>query len=195
MPNKELEKKRVDSLSNYVEKLSEKYSKINVVRVDLAYKKPYSENITLGDMENDINHLFSNMRSKPSIFKDIVGYVLKKEHTEDKGMHAHVLFLFNGQKVQKDAYKGDQIGDYWKKITDNKGSYHNCNRNDYEKNGIGMIDHTDKEKKNILKEQVLPYLAKDEQSVDVTKRGKKTKALTRGVLPKTKSKAGRPRKK
>jgi hypothetical protein len=186
--------KRKESTKQYIDTLSEQYSKLNIVRVDLAYKKPYSQDITLEDANKDVNRMFNNMRSKPSIFKDKVGYICKKEYTEDKGLHLHTIIVYDGQKVQKDAFKGDEIGKYWNdEITKGKGSYHNCNRNNYEKNGIGMLDHRDTEKRKILDEKVISYLCKDEQDIGMLKENKKDRAFTRGTLPKKKGNIGRPR--
>lgn len=194
--NKKLESKRLSSTKEYIDELSKEYSKLNIVRVDLGYKKPHSNNVTLDEANKDFNRMLNNRRSKPSIFEDNVGYVCKKEYTEDKGVHLHALFIFNGQKVHKDKLKGKSIGEYWNdKITKNKGSYHNCNMNDYKDNGVGILDHRDSEKRKQLDEKVITYLCKDEQNVDPISRNKKDKSFTRGTIPKNKSKIGRPRKK
>ena len=188
--------KQFESTKKYIDALSANYSKINVVRMDLSYKKPHSDNMTLEDANKDINHMLSNRRSKPSIFKDQIGYVCMREYTEDRGVHFHTLFLYDGQKVVKDAHKADQIGEYWKnEITEGKGSYHNCNRNEYKQKGVGMLDHRDSKKRKILDDIVVKYICKEEQSVTTIKGDKKDRAFTRGTMPKSKEKAvGRPRK-
>ena len=198
--NKHLEKttaitnKRMASATEYIDELSDKYSRLNIVRVDLAYKKPYSDEITLERVNSDINRMLNNTRSKPTIFNDKVGYICKKEYTKDKGVHAHAIFIFNGQNVQNASFKADQIGSYWQnEITRGAGSYHNCNRNTYERNGIGMLEHKDKEKRKILDEDVVSYLCKDEQGIEALKTNKKDRAFTRGTLPKSKGNVGRPR--
>jgi hypothetical protein len=184
----------MESTKQYLDSLQEKYSKLNVVRVDLGYKKPHSKNITLDEVNEDFNHMLNNRRSKPSIFKDQVGYICKKEYTEDRGVHLHAVFLYDGQKVQKDSFKAEQIGEYWQQITDNKGSYHNCNRNKYEQSGIGMLDHRDSEKRNVLDDNVLSYLCKDEQDIEAVKDNSKVdRAFTRGTISGGKVKIGRPR--
>lgn len=197
--NKKKENKRLDSTKKYIDALQDKYSKINVVRVDLAYKKPHSEDTSLEDANTDITRMMNNRRSKPSVFKNQIGYVMKKEYTEDKGCHIHAAFIYDGQKVKKDSHKADQIGEYQEEITKEKGSYHNCNKNKYDKNGVGIIDHTDEEKREILDENVLSYLCKDDEDQDIEKtkedKDTKTRAFTRGTLPKDKSTKGRPRKK
>jgi len=193
MANKKKEQQRLESSKKYIDALSGMHSKLNIIRVDLGYKKPHSEDISLAEANRDINHMMRNRRSKPGIFKHQVGYMIKREYTEDKGVHAHVIFAFDGQKIKKDAHKADQICEYWKEITDEKGSGHNCNRNTYARNGIGMLDHRDSEKRKILDEDVIAYMTKDEQSVDFMK-DKKGRAYTRGSIPKNSNgNKGRPR--
>lgn len=191
--NKKCNKRLERSTQEYLDALSQKYSKLNIIRVDLAYKKPYSQTTTLEDANNDFNHMLNNTRSKPSIFEHKVGYVSKREHTEDKGIHLHTMFIFDGQNVQKDAFKADQIGKYWEEITKGKGSYHNCHRNTYERNGIGILEHNDSDKRKILYDTVIPYLCKEEQDVEPLKGNKKDRAFTRGTITKKEGKKGRPR--
>ena len=185
--------KRLNSTKEYVDALSQKHSKLNIIRVDLSYDKPHSQTTTLEEANNDFNHMLNNARSKPSVFKHKEGYVSKSEYTEDKGIHLHAMFIFAGQKVQKDAFKADQIGKYWEEITEGKGSYHNCHRNKYERNGIGMLEHNDSDKRAILYDKVISYLCKDEQDIEAMKNNPKDRAFTRGTLPKKEEKKGRPR--
>ncbi len=188
--------KRQDSAKKYLDSLFDNYSKLSVVRVDLAYKKPYSNSLELDDAIKNINRLKNNRRGKPSVFENNVGYIIKSEHTEDKGMHTHAIFFYDGNKVSKDTFKSKQIGEYWNStITNGKGTYHNCNMNNYEKNGIGMIDYKDKEKIGVLKDEVISYLCKDEQDISSLKGSKNYKSFIRGIIPKKKSSAGRPRTK
>ncbi len=185
--------KRLDSTKEYIDALSEDYSKLNIVRVDLAYKKPHSDNVTLEEATVDLDRMFNNMRSKPSIFKDKVGYVCKREFTKDRGVHFHTIFIYDGQKVLKDSFKAEQIGKYWEQLTEDKGSFHNCHRNKYERNGIGILDHRDSDKRKVLDEDVISYLCKDEQRIEPAEENKKARAFTRGAIPKSKGKIGRPR--
>ncbi|MBP6714199.1 MAG: hypothetical protein KA157_09705, partial [Aliarcobacter sp.] len=53
----------------------------------------------------------------------------------------------------------------------------------------------DENKRKILNEKVLTYLCKDLQSVDSLKTNTKDRTFTRGIAPKHKSNAGRPRNK
>lgn len=182
---------RKNSNQVYVDALQEKYSKILVVRLDLSYKKPYSNEITLEEATKDLNRLLNNRRNNQTIFEHNIGYIVKKEYSLDKGIHLHAFFFFNGQEKQKDSFIADQIGKYWnEKITKDKGTYYNCNRNKYPEHGIGMLIHTDKQKRAYL-DNAISYVCKDEQHV--MSKGKE-RSLVRSTIPRSKSKYGRRRK-
>lgn len=123
-------KRMIESTTKYLNEMFENTSKIQAIRVDLGYKKEHARKASLDDINKDLAHLLSNRRTKPSIFVDMIGYIAKREYTDDKGPHVHGFFFYDGQKIKKDAFKGDQIGKYWNnEITSGKGIYHNCNRN------------------------------------------------------------------
>lgn len=188
-------KKRGISTKKYLDDMFEQHSKILVVRVDCGYKKPYSDEITLDEMNKDITNVLNNRRTKPSVFEHNIGYIIKKEYTQDKGVHNHAIFMFDGQKVQNDEFKAQQIGEYWNQITCSKGSYYNCNKEKkkYINDGIGLINHKDENKRKILEKGVVSYLLKDEQSIDPIKEDKKSRSFVRGTIPSKKSKKGKPR--
>ena len=190
------EKKRQASNEKYIDVLQEKYSKICIVRVDLGYKKDENNqiNVTLEEINKDVDRLLNNRRNNLTTFEHNVGYVIKTESGKDRGPHIHALLLFDGNKVQKDIFKGDQIGKYWvDNITKGNGSYHNCNRNNYKEDATGMLDYRDTEKRRNLN-NAMAYLSKDEQSIDLLKENKKDRAIRRGTVPKEKSNKGRPRR-
>ena len=192
--DEEIEKKRLDSTKEYLDALQGKYSKLNVIRVDLAYIKPYSDDITLDDANDDFNRMLNNRRSN-SIFKNQVGYICKKEYTVDKGVHFHTVFFYNGQKVKNDVQKAIDIGNYWNDtITKNKGSFHNCNLDADKKygedNAVGMLDHRDDKKRKNL-DKAISYLCKDEQNLEPVKSNSKDKAFVRSTISKKKSNKGR----
>jgi len=193
--NKEL--KRLESTRLYLDALQDKHSKLLLVRVDLSYGE--KENVTLEQANKDFNRLLNNRRGKPKIFKHNIGYTEMVEHTDKKGVHFHTAFIFDGQKVSKDQIKGEQIGVHWRdNITNGKGIYYNCNRNDYgEHHGIGMLDHKDKEKRKNA-DGALAYLCKDDKDQDIQKvntNNATIKQFRRGRMPQSHSKQGRPRNK
>ena len=190
--------KREISAKRYIDKLQDRNSKLNVVRIDLGYKKPYSDSVTLDDVNKHIKKITSDTRSKPSIFEHKVGYIAKKEYTKDKGVHIHAVYFFDGQKVKNGAYKAKQIGEYWiESVTGGKGTYHNCNLNADDiygdNNALGILDHSDTEKREKL-DQAISYLHKEEQDIAPIKKSKGDRAFVRGIMPKTKNNKGRPRK-
>lgn len=188
--------KRLESTTKYIDALQDRYSKLCVIRVDLSYKKPFSDNTLLEGAIKDYDRMMLNRRGKQSVFKYQVGYICLKEYTPAKGIHFHVIVIYDGNKVQKDAYMADKIGKYWEEITNDRGSYHNCNRQKYKYRGIGMLDYSDTKKREILDEYVVSYLYKDDKKQDITpvKNNSKNRAFARGIMPKSKSNAGRPRK-
>ena len=187
------DKRRQASNEKYIDALQEKFSKVCVIRNDFGYKKDENNNvnITLDEANKHVNRFLSNRRNN-SVFDNNIGYIFKIEEGVDKGIHIHALILFNGNNVQNDKFKGDQLGQYWKKITNGKGSYHNCNRNNYKDNATGMLDYRDIEKRRNL-DKAMEYLAKDDQRVEALKENKKDRIIRRGTLPKEKGNKGRPR--
>jgi len=190
--------KREKSGTQLLDGLQEQYSKLCIVRTDFSYKKDKDGkvNVTLDEANADFNRFKNNRRGKPSVFKNQVGYMCLKEYTEDKGIHFHTLFIFDGNKVQKDAHMGDRIGEYWKEITKDRGSYYNCNRKKYKHKGVGMLNHADTEKREVLDKYVAFYLYKDDgdQELLPVKSNENDRAFVRSTIPKTKGKRGRPRK-
>ena len=190
-------KRMAQSTNKYLNELFEDTSKIQAIRVDLGYRKEYAREASLCDINRDISHLLNNRRTKQSVFENMVGYIAKREYTEDKGPHIHSFFFYDGHKVSKDAFKGDQIGNYWQnEITNGKGIFHNCNRekDKYSDCALGMIDHTDDAKRAVLNQKAIVYLCKTEQSIDPIKQTGRERFFTRGIAPKRKGNAGRPRK-
>lgn len=186
-------KRRQSSNEKFMDALQDNFSKICVVRVDLGYRKDETEKVTLEKVNKDIKRLLNNRRNN-SIFDDNLAYLLKTEHGEDKDVHVHSFFFYDGQKVQKDSIKGEAIGKYWSEnITNGKGTYYNCNRNDYKDNhAIGMLDYRNVEKRRNL-DNAMAYLAKEEQSIDLLKSNEKSRAIRRSTIPKSKGNKGRPR--
>ena len=139
-------------------------SRVAVIRLDLSYQDGKG---SANRLNSDLNKLRLNARSKPSIFKDQIGYVIKLEKGDNDNYHAHALFTFRGHKVRNHKYKAEQLGKYWQDtITKGDGLYHNCNTKEYDKNCLGVIERSNVDDVEALKENVLGYLCKDEQSIN-----------------------------
>ncbi len=188
-------KRRKESTEKYIDALLENNSKLCCVRVDLKYKQEFAKDVSLDTISKDLKRMLDNRRNNKTVFGNNLGYIIKKEVSDNGNPHLHALFFEDGNKVQKAAYKADQIGKYWNEdITKGKGCYENCNRREYKNNGIGMVDYTDEEKINNLKKHAVSYFYKTDQSMDALKINSKDRAIGRGAMPKPKSNAGRPRK-
>lgn len=148
-----------------VDALFRRFSKVLVIRVDLSYKLPESrpfdrQNLSHSDVRRDFRTLLKDLRTK--LFKtNFITYAWKLEYGPRTGYHYHVVFFFNGSNVMRDVDIAAQIGDHWsKKVAEGSGGCFNCNahKDKYPSNGIGLIDHRDTEKINVLKRLVLGYL-------------------------------------
>ncbi|MFZ4860392.1 MAG: hypothetical protein ACOYL3_28880 [Desulfuromonadaceae bacterium] len=193
---KKINKRIQNSTDVYFGELFDTYSKLNVIRLDLSYKKEIAENITTKEVKQDLNRLLNNRRHNQTVFGDCVGHLCKLEKGEDKGNHLHSMFFFDGHKIENDGYKASQIGKYWvDNITNGNGLHHSCNadKSKYKHVGVGMINHFDTEKRNILTNMVASYFAKEEQQVN-SDTSAKERTFFKGIVTKQKSNAGRPRK-
>ncbi|WP_181926058.1 YagK/YfjJ domain-containing protein [Pseudomonas citronellolis] len=183
--------KNLKEINRYIDALFGFYSRLLVLRVDLSYRKEYSD-ISLEKAISDRVRLFCNARSN-KIFSEMVGYVWKLEHGMEKGFHFHVMFFYDGSKVREDVTRAQRIGEYWKReITGYRGIYYNCNASKarYKSCGIGMINHDDALAIEWLR-QAAVYLAKSDlyMKVKTTRRG-----MGKGKMPAIKVRRGRPRR-
>lgn len=179
----------------YVNGLFDRFSRLEAIRIDFGYRHPIAHTITAEDAKADIEHFLNNRRGNKRIFAACVGYILKLEEGPEKGIHFHIVFFYDGAKVFKDGYIALQISQYWQELTEGRGTYYNCNasKNKYKRLGIGTISHNDEVKRNNLL-LAIKYLCKKEQYLRSTKLGSTCRVFSKGVLPREKSSAGRPRK-
>ncbi|MFU8928201.1 hypothetical protein [Acinetobacter puyangensis] len=182
--------------------------KLLVLRIDFGFKIPLDilnsvnqyndlkkDFHTLDKLEllkQKISQLLNNRRHN-KILNEIEGYILKFEHGIKKGFHVHAIFILDGNKHCKDSYFAQQITEYWRKITDDNGCTYNCHmaKRKYKKLGIGVIAHTDIEKRSTL-DVCLEYLCKQDQYF-IFQSLKRAKTIQISRPAKRRSNAGRPR--
>jgi len=196
---KEKAEKRYRSAELYIDALFKNRStKLLVLRLDLAYRREHAKGINVSEAKEDLAHLLNNRRSKPKLFRGWVGYIRKIEWSPQKGVHFHLVIFFCGHQREQDSYLARSIGDYWVRTTENRGTYWNCNdsKHDYKRCGIGMLETNDDEKRKILLDDVINYLAKNEQLLRPSElKSEGDKLFVTGIKPHERtSKAGRPRK-
>lgn len=152
-----------NSANKYIDSLFLIYKRLLVIRVDLSYRR--GTRTSFKGIQKDLQRLLNNRRSN-NIFKHEVGYIWKIEFAELKGHHMHFLLFYNGDMVQKDFYYAREVGKYWEKaITKGTGIHFNCNKNknSYLYCGVGMIDRSDTDLRNNLRDRVVSYLTKSTQ--------------------------------
>jgi len=162
--------KNYQSAMGYINKLLNKYQRLQVLRYDFHYKKdvdnPYQTEIkrkeNYSQAKKDFKHFLNNTRSN-KIFANMVGYVWKLGFDRMTGFHYHLMLFFcNEKKIQLDVNKAEMIGEYWNNtITKDKGRHFNFNKhkNQYKALGIGIIHRDDVKARGYLKKAV-EYLIK-----------------------------------
>ncbi|WP_372403525.1 inovirus-type Gp2 protein [Acinetobacter piscicola] len=144
------ENENTERLVRRMRKVSNRYSRILVVRLDLAYKKQYHHLIDVADFDNDMRILRQRINNQDRIFSGLIEYAWALEQGVKKGYHCHLLLVYRGHE-HKNAYGiAKRVGDVWAEITECQGYYFNCHDLDYlnqfEKMGrlgIGMIYRDD----------------------------------------------------
>lgn len=187
------------SMNTYVNQLFAKYSRLEVIRLDLGYAKEWRDWVTLEQAMANIERFFNN-RHHNKLFKHMVGYIRKVEWSTEKRFHFHLVLFFDGAQLWTDSHQSMMVGEYWNTtITQGKGKYYSCNlsKSNYKRLGIGTVKHDDQEKRENLK-LVIGYLCKSEQYLRVrsVKYGagiRKVRSIVRGQPPVAKSNRGRPR--
>lgn len=182
--------KRYIEYCSYSDALFNDCRTLLVLRVDLYYKNQYTGDIADCNITADLDHLLNNTRCN-SIFNFMKGYIAKLEFGADKDKHWHVIFFFDGSKINKNdhVYLAQSIGEYWvNTITNRSGAYWNVNANinQYDKlgiRGIGLIKAEDTVVRNNLKNRVIKYLCKTDQFIK-PKVGPNVRLYRRGNFPK-----------
>jgi hypothetical protein len=168
----------IDALFNYQDK------RLLVLRIDFSYAQEYISQITVDQAKKDLEHFLNNRRGNHTLFNHWAGYIYKLEWGLQKGIHFHLVIFYKGSKRWKDVYLAQEIGEYWRSITDGRGIYWNCNadKHSYPDLGIGMVHIDDAEKRQILLERVIGYLTKSEQYLRAKKLNKERCFVT-GIMP------------
>lgn len=113
-------KNNYSAINCYIAKLKNYCPTATVIRIDFGYKERHSKFVD--EIDKDIDRFYTNKRHKPSLFKELVGYITKLEYSFRKGFYWRT-FLFLRCKIGISRIK--EIGDYWVNvITKEKGIYY-----------------------------------------------------------------------
>lgn len=163
------ESENTKTLVDRMQGISKKYSRILVVRVDLAYPLKYQDQIGIQEFSDDMKVLCTRLRDRDTVFDGLVEYAWALEQGESKGYHCHLLLVYKGSERCKAYWIADQVGKLWDKITDGQGCHFNCHTAAYIKEfsdrnrlGIGMIHRKDLDEVNNMLNTV-KYLVRPEK--------------------------------
>lgn len=140
------ENKNKNGLEEYIKQLTQHYSKLLFIRVDLSIELKHQHEIGIEQFNQYLRTFINRVQNHDTCFKDLHGYAWAIEQGEQKGYHCHVLLIFDGHKHQKDFGMAIQVGQCWSEITANKGYVFISNAPEYKAQfqqkgtlGIGMI--------------------------------------------------------
>ena len=179
------------SLQRYLNDLFEFYSRLLVVRVDFHYHKSEYEYLSLEQIMKDRDVFIRQVKREHPY---LVGMCWKLEYGEDRSYHYHMVFFFYGAKVRQDITLGKQLGELWLEVTEEAGTYYNCNadKSKYDECYLGQINYYDTDKRAALIH--VSYLTKVDESIIAVQLNDKARIFGKMTLPKHASAAGRPRR-
>lgn len=163
------ESENTTTLVNRMQQISNKHSRILVVRVDLAYPLKSQDQVGIFEFSNDMDVLRTRLRDQDRVFKGLIVYAWALEQGEDKGYHCHLLLVYKGSE-RRNAYSvANRVGKIWSEITKDQGCHFNCHTADYLKQfsdrkrlGIGMIHRKNPDEVNNMLNTV-KYLVRPEK--------------------------------
>ena len=142
---KESQNKR--ELKQYTQSLTNHYSRLLFICIDLKYAKETSHHVSIEDFDAHMRKFRELISNKKTCFEHLQGNAWALEQgSEEYGLHCHLLLIYDGSQRQNDWYLAREVGEKWKIMTGGLGeyySYHDSERKQqykqYGKLGIGMI--------------------------------------------------------
>lgn len=185
-------------LEKLIDALFVRHSRLLVVRLEVGYRQAWCFPFQKGreavtPQQADIHRktfLRSMRRDKEH---PLLGYAGAMELGSRKWLHYHWVFFFDGDRLRSDIAIAQILGERWRKVTQDEGTYWNCNADFYVDRGIGSIRYDSSEGLRALKKFVATYLTKADYYIRLV--APNQRKFFRGVMPKPKlHKRGRPRK-
>lgn len=150
-----LHKRRAESLYDYISDLKIAHSKIMIVRLDLYYHQELIQSIrSQQNVVADWSRLLAFARK--SYKESFLGYAMKIEFGNDRGVHVHSIFIMNGSNLKRDMNVARSLGHHWvKDVVPGIGRYFNCNekkhQEKYKWTAVGTFTKMDEEFQNGVK--------------------------------------------
>lgn len=140
------EKRNRKSLFEYLTKLTQHYSKLLFVRVDLGILYEHQSTVGIEKFNFYLRRLLKRVHYQDTCFNNLQGYAWAIEQGEKKGYHCHLLLIYDGHKHQNDFGLASMVGECWKEITNDRGCFFTSNSSEYKSRldkkrvlGVGMI--------------------------------------------------------
>lgn len=155
-------KRQAEDVQAFVLRVTERYSKTLVLRVNLYYRFQARQRLSVEQVFEDMDRL-AKARSTNPIFQHLVGSILRVEQGRDQGFHLHAAFFFNGSEVFRQFCIAERIGEVWVEITQNRGYWHDSGREwqgDEDLRGTGMFHRRDTKGRQAVA-KLMTYLVKD----------------------------------
>ncbi|MFZ4860393.1 MAG: hypothetical protein ACOYL3_28885 [Desulfuromonadaceae bacterium] len=160
--------KNHSSLGKLVNCIFDYVDSILIIRIDLGYKKEFSDQITLSVIQEHRARMLDNRRQN-ELFAHLLGYswhIDNGEFANDvgaHGLHHQFLFIFNGINSHSEALIGGQIAAYFETVITHGWGYgcYSSGLATGEKIGFlgsQLIHRTDIELHNHLLEHVAGHL-------------------------------------
>jgi len=173
------EENNTESLKDYMGKLFCHYSKLLIVRVDLAYRNDSKRQINIEQFYKHFEKMRNRLSNKDTCFENLHGHAwaIEQSREGDCSYHVHMLLIYDGTKVQNGSYYAQLVGGKWEQLTQGHGCYFNPHAREYIHKlrmagceiGIGMVSRNNTgDWERIL--SVIPYLTnpdKDHQRLRV----------------------------
>lgn len=157
----------IKNYCTYVDEIVARYVELRVVRIDLEYTPMAVQGLTIDQARKDLNRFLNNRRHK-KLFAGQMGFIWKLENSDGRGLHFHLISFHIGADLTQQQHLAQQIGEYWIKVTQQRGSYRDCSRSDYsfKRLGIGRLCKGVPEMRaNIF--SVIKYLCKRDQALSI----------------------------
>lgn len=120
------------SLEEYLTKLFQHYARVLAVRVDFKYTKEAQQQINIEQFYQHFEQMRNRLSNQDTCFENLHGYAWAMEQgAENGGYHVHLLLIYSADKHRSGSYLAQQVGEKWKELTNQQGTYFNPHNKDY----------------------------------------------------------------
>lgn len=167
--------RNIDSVTKYLcDILDYSNSRCEVIRMNMGYDLLISRTVTPEQAKEDFKKFLNNRRGKPTLFKNLVGYIWRMEYGVTTGIFFHVVWIFKNDKGQMKLQNlANDIGEYWIGFLKARaGTFQDCANGISGTNKIGVGEICRNNNKQIRTLQfIATYLAQKDEYFSFKKLG------------------------